>query len=83
MRSDLHHHSIFRHQSEGLMEQHRAHQVVNMVVSRTIQGQGRIPLTLRDAGAYPARRTQPWLLDYLRSIFHFDYQFYSKSKTVN
>lgn len=70
MRSNLHYHSVFWHQAEAVVEQHRAHQVVDMVVSRTVHGQWRVPLRLRDAGAYPARRTQSRLLNHLRGTFH-------------
>lgn len=71
MRSNLHYHSVFWYQAEALVEQHRAHQVVHMVVRRTVHGQWRFPLRLRDAGAYPARRTLPWLLNHLRSTLKY------------
>ena len=53
MRRYLHHHSIFWHQTESLLEQHGAHEVVDVVVSRAVQSQWRVPLRLRDAGAHP------------------------------
>lgn len=53
MRGYLHHDSVVRHQAQALLEEHRAHQVVDMIVSRAVQSQRRVPLRLGDAGAHP------------------------------
>ncbi|TNN50609.1 hypothetical protein EYF80_039183 [Liparis tanakae] len=49
VRSDLHHHGVLRHQAEALVEQHGAHQVVDVVVGRAVLSQRSVPLSLRDA----------------------------------
>lgn len=71
MRRYLHYYSIFRHQTEALMEPHRAHQVVDMVLSWTVQSQRRVPLRLMDTGAHPPGWTLPWLLDHLLTRWNF------------
>lgn len=66
MRSYFQHHGVFGHQAQALLEQHGAHEVVDVVFSRAVQSQSRVPLRLRDAGAHPARRTLLWLFDHLQ-----------------
>lgn len=51
---NLHHHSIVWHKIEALLEQHRAHQVVDMILSRGVERQWALPVCLRDRGADPA-----------------------------
>jgi len=70
VRSDLHHHGVLRHQAEALVEQHGAHQVVDVVVGRAVLSQRRVPLSLRDAGAHPAGGALTWLLNHLHTTCH-------------
>lgn len=63
----LHHYCIVRHQVQAIVKEHRAHQVIDMVFSWTVESQRRVPVGLWDAGAYPPWRPLFWLLDYLQT----------------
>lgn len=56
VRRYLHHHGVFRNHAEAFLEQHGAHQVVDVVVGRAVQSQRRAPVRLRDAGAHQCCR---------------------------
>lgn len=64
---DLQHHGALRHVPQRLLEQHRAHQVVDVVLGGRRAGQAALPLGLRDGGAEPARGAGPRVPDHLRT----------------
>lgn len=51
---NFHHYSIVWHKVEALLEEHRADQVVDVVLSRGVEGQRALPVALGDGGADPA-----------------------------
>lgn len=64
---DLHHHSVLGDMAQSFLEQHRAHQVVDIVLGGEGTGQATLPLSLRNGCAEPAGRARPWGLDHLRT----------------
>lgn len=56
MRRYFHQHSVVWNGPQGLLEEHRAHQVVDMVLGRGVECQGALPIFFRDRGADPAGR---------------------------
>lgn len=54
MGCNLQHHGVLGDVPQCFLEEHRAHQVVDVVLSRRCAGQAALPLGLRDRGAEPA-----------------------------
>lgn len=64
----LQHHGVLRHVPQRLLEQHGAHQVVDVVLCGGRAGQAAVPLGLGDGGAEPARRAGPRVPDHLHRL---------------
>jgi len=67
MRRNLHDDGVVRYVHQSFLEQHRTHQVVDVVVGRRVQSQVRLPLRLRYRRADPAFCTRATLTNHLQS----------------
>lgn len=54
MRGNFYYHSIIWHMIESLLEEHRADQVIDVVLCRRVECQWALPVRLRDGRADPA-----------------------------
>lgn len=65
MWGNFYYHSIIRHKVQSLLKEHRADQVIDMVLCRWVERQWALPVFLWDGRADPACWTKPWAFYYL------------------